>query len=144
MRAFRAGLFLAAMLAGCAGPGRTPAPDIEPPAPVRSAAAGIEVASLHLSAAGRIVDFRYRVLDAGKAASLLKRQVEPYALDIATGVRLIVPRAGKIGALRQSATQATEGKIYFILFGNTDRVVKRGSRITVVIGDLRLENLLVE
>ncbi len=99
---------------------------------------------MHLTAAGRAVDFRYRVLDAEKARSLLSRKVEPYALDQATGAHLPVPRAAKIGALRQSALEPAVGRIYFILFGNTGRAVKKGSLITVVIGELRLEDVLVE
>ena len=99
---------------------------------------------MRLSAVGRVVDFRYRVVDPGKAREVLGRQTEVYAIDQATGVRLAVPRAGKVGALRQSATQAVEGKVYFVLFGNTGGVVKPGSKVTVVFGGVRIADLPVE
>jgi hypothetical protein len=33
---------------------------------------------------------------------------------------------------------------YIILFGNPGNLVKQGSRVTVVIGDLKVEDLVVE
>ena len=105
---------------------------------------GIEVTAVRLSAAETMIDFRYRVTDARKAAALLLRQTQPYAIDAATGTRLGVPRAAKIGPLRQTAIAAREGKIYFVFFGNAGRVVKRGGLVTIVFGEIRIENLSVE
>ena len=55
-----------------------------------------------------------------------------------------VPNTPKIGPLRQTATQMEAGKVYFMLFANSGRLVKAGSRVTVAIGDFRAENLTVE
>jgi len=105
---------------------------------------GVEITSLRLSARGRMVDFRYRVLDPIKAATLAKREFKPQLLDQATGAILTVPTTPKLGPLRQSATQLIQGKIYFALFANTRCMVKSGSQVTVVIGPLRVENLTVQ
>ena len=143
----RAGLALAALLAccpGCAGGGAGGAGPVHAAAPAPGAEAGIEVTAVRLSAVGRVVDFRYRVVDPEKAREVLGRQTQVYAIDQATGVRLVVPRAGKVGALRQSATQAVAGKVYFVLFGNTGGVVKPGSKVTVVLGEVRIVDLPVE
>lgn len=134
---------------GCATtgePGPGAAKPARPTVPVmrRIPDLGIEVTALRLSAADTMLDFRYRVTDSGKAAALLRRQTQPYAIDAATGTKLGVPRATKIGPLRQTAVDAAEGKIYFVFFGNTGRVVKRGGRVTVVFGEERIEGLVVE
>jgi hypothetical protein len=134
---------VAALLGGCGGvDGRLAAPPAVAPAP--GEAAGIRVTAVRVSAAGRVVDFRFRVTDAEKARALLATHLEVYALDQATGTKLPVPSSGKIGPLRQSARGAVVGRVYFVLFANTNRVVVPGSRLTVVLGDLRLPDLVVE
>jgi len=105
---------------------------------------GVEITSLRLSARGRMVDFRYRVLDPAKAAMLAKREHKPQLIDQATGAILQVPTTPKLGPLRQSATQLIQGKIYFALFANTRCMVKSGNQVTVVIGPFCAENLAVQ
>ena len=105
---------------------------------------GIEVTSLHLSANGRMVDFRYRVLDSKKAALLGDRNVKPTLIDLATGAVLRVPSFPKTGAMRQTGATMQAGRIYFMLFANTGMPVKVGSRVTVTVGDFKAENLLVQ
>ena len=49
-----------------------------------------------------------------------------------------------MGPLRQSAENLTAGKVYFALFSNPAKVVKTGSKVTVGIGDFRVQNLVVQ
>ena len=105
---------------------------------------GIEITSIHLSMRGRMVDFRYKVLDPAKAVTLAKRENKPQLIDQASGSILLVPNTPKLGPLRQSASRLNKGKIYFALFGNTRCIVKPGSKVTVVIGEFRAENLTVQ
>ena len=105
---------------------------------------GIEVTSLHLSAKGRMVDFRYRVLDPDKAALLGDRNVKPTLTDLATGAVLRVPSFPKTGSMRQTAAKMQKGRTYFMLFANTGMPVKSGSRVTLVVGDFKAENLTVK
>ena len=105
---------------------------------------GIEVASLHLSAHGRMVDFRYRVLDPEKAALLGDRNVKATLTDLATGAVLRVPSFPKTGSMRQTAAKMKMGRIYFMLFANTGMPVKAGSRVTVTVGDFKAEGLTVQ
>ena len=105
---------------------------------------GIEITSLRLSMHGRMVDFRYKVVDPQKAATLGDPKAKPYLLDQATGAKLVVPRSPKVGPLRQSAENLTAGKVYFTLFANHSKAVKAGSKVTVVVGDFRAENLVVQ
>lgn len=104
---------------------------------------GIDPVALRLTASGTMVDFRYRVVDPVRAKEFLKKGAHPYILDPSTGARLTVPIAAYIGALRQTAIAPEAGKVYFILFGNTSRAVKAGNPVTLVMGDYRIEGLVV-
>ena len=103
---------------------------------------GIEISSIRMTANDHMIDFRYKVLDAEKAASLFERETKPYLIDQASGKVLAVPNTAKIGPLRNS-NKPKEGKIYWMCFGNSG-VVKTGNKVTVVIGEFKAENLIVE
>lgn len=105
---------------------------------------GIQVSGLFLSAAGNMVDFRYRVLNPAKAALLTKPDAKPRLLDQTSGAKLLVPDTPTVGQLRQTTQQPVRGKIYFILFANTQHHVKSGDKVTITVGDFRAENLSVE
>ena len=104
---------------------------------------GIELVAMRSTAAGHMVDFRYRVVDAEKAAPLFKRQTKPYLLHQASGQALGVPNTAKIGSLRNSNTPQ-EGRTYWMFFGNHQRVVKKGDMVTVAIGDFRVTDIEVD
>ncbi|GAB6906393.1 putative transmembrane protein [Desulfosarcina cetonica] len=104
---------------------------------------GIDITGIHMSAHNYMVDFRYRVLDADKAMALFDRQTKPYLIDQTSGKVLAVPNTAKLGPLRNS-NQPQEGKIYWMFFGNRGGLIDTGSKVTVVIGDFRAENLVVE
>jgi len=103
---------------------------------------GIKVESARLSAAGYMVDFRFRVLDASKAAQIFNRKTMPQMIDQATGARFIVPSPPKVGQLR-SGGNIKEDRIYFIFFANPAKYVKSGNKITVVVGDFKAEDIIV-
>lgn len=105
---------------------------------------GIQVASLRLTAQGSMLDFRYRVLDPDKAAPLANRKFKAYLIDQASGLKFGVPSPPKVGAMRQNTAKLTRDRIYFIMFGNPGQVIRAGSKVTVVIGEFRVENLTVE
>jgi hypothetical protein len=104
---------------------------------------GIEVASVRMAAAGHMVDFRYRVLDAKKAETLFVRENKPYLIDQESKKVLAVPTMGKVGPLRTS-NMPQEGRIYWMFFGNSGGLIKTGSKVTITIGDFKVENLIVE
>ena len=104
---------------------------------------GVEITSLRRTANGRMLDFRYKVLDADKAAALFVRKTKPNLIHQASGKVLAVPNAGKVGPLRNSDAPK-EGRIYWMFFGNAGDLVKAGDKVTVAIGDFRAEDLVVE
>ena len=104
---------------------------------------GIEVVAIRESAAGYMLDFRYRVLDPAKAAPLFERKIKPYLIDEATGAKFQVPVPPKTGALRTTYPPKA-GRTYFMFFANPGKYIKPGSRVTVVVGDFRADGLIVQ
>jgi len=104
---------------------------------------GIQVQSIKRAAGGYMVDFRYRVIDPKKALPLFNPRVKSLLLDQASGAQLGVPSLPKISPTRTVKPPQT-GKTYSVLFANPGKLVKPGNRVTVVIGDLRAENLTVQ
>lgn len=105
---------------------------------------GIQVKSLRRTAAGQMLDFRFKVLDPDKAAQLLRREDKPYLLDQTSGKKLTVPSMPKIGPLRPTAVKPEANRVYFILFANPQELVKKGSLVSILIGNIRIEDLTVE
>lgn len=135
-------LYLALLLAACA-PALGPGPAIAPAA-ASTDQFGIEIVGLYLSSRGYMLDFRYQVKDAAKAAPMIDRALIPYLIHEASGAKFAVPSPAKVGPLRQMPRQLEAGKQYFILFANPGQYVKAGDLVTVVIGDMRFEHLRVE
>jgi hypothetical protein len=105
---------------------------------------GLKILRVGLTAGGHMLDLRYQVTDPERASPLLDRKVKPYLIDQASGVKLQVPNMPKVGALKQRVDQADKEKTYFILFGNSRGIVRSGSLVTLILGDCRVENRVVE
>jgi hypothetical protein len=105
---------------------------------------GIEVLAMRRTAAGYMLDFRYRVVDAAKAAPLLEYRTKPYIKVERSGATLGVPMPPKVGSLRNATKNVKSNRNYFALFANPGKHVKVGDEVTVVIGDFRAEHLTVE
>jgi hypothetical protein len=66
-------------------------------------------------------------------------------LDEASGAQLGVPDTAKLGQLRTTGRNKVVAKQdYFILFANPGRYVQAGNRMTLVMGDLRIEHITVQ
>lgn len=105
---------------------------------------GISIIGVRLTAAGYMLDFRYRVLNPEKAAPILSSKVKPFLIEQTSGRKMLVPNLPKVGSLRQRGGTSESGWTSFILFSNPGKLVKSSDQVTVVIGDLRVENLVVE
>jgi hypothetical protein len=139
----------ALQLAACAGTPPTAAAAapavVSAPAELASTY-GIRVEGLHLSAAGSMLDFRYRVLDVQKAAPLLDRKLKPYLLDPKWGAQLGVPDTPVLGQIRQTSRNGAiyTDRTYFIMFGNPGKAVQRGDTVTLVMGQAKITDLKVQ
>ena len=106
---------------------------------------GVELLGMRLASAGYMLDFRFRVLDADKALPLFDHRIKPHIVAERSNIKLPVPMAAKVGAFRPTnrGKNIKADKTYYMIFGNPDRHVKAGETVTVVIGDFKVEHLLV-
>ena len=104
---------------------------------------GIEVMYVRLTAAGYMLEFRYKVVDAKKAQALFERQNKPMLTHTRTGAQLIVPTPAKTGALRNS-NPPKDDHTYWMFFANPGKLVESGEQVNIEIGDFLVENLVVQ
>jgi hypothetical protein len=104
---------------------------------------GVDSLSVKTVESGEVIRFAWRVLDADKASILNDKRAEPALNDPKAGVSLVVPTMEQIGQLRQTSTPEM-GKSYWMAFSNKGRIVKRGDRVNVVIGQFHADGLVVD
>ncbi|HYK90385.1 MAG TPA: hypothetical protein VE398_16540 [Acidobacteriota bacterium] len=104
---------------------------------------GIDSLRVKYTESGEMIRFSWTVLDPAKAALLNDKKAEPSLIDPQAGVKLVVPQMEKVGKLRQSSTPVA-GQSYWMAFSNKGRLVKRGHRVTIVIGQFRADWLEVD
>jgi hypothetical protein len=104
---------------------------------------GVDDLSVKWAESGEIIRFSYRVLDPAKAGVLNNKRSEPSLIAPRAGVSLVVPTMDQVGQLRQSGTPEA-GKSYWIAFSNKGRLVKKGDRVSVVIGQFRADGLVID
>ena len=104
---------------------------------------GVDQLSAKLVESGQLVRFSYRVVDAAKAAALHDKASAPYMLDEAAHAVLQIPEMEKVGKLRQSGPPEN-GRKYWMAFSNKGNYVKAGHRVSVVIGQVRVDGLVVQ
>ena len=64
-------------------------------------------------------------------------------LRVTNGLALQIPNLEQVGQLRQ-VSPPRNGREYWMAFSNKGRSIKRGSHVTVIIGGLRINGLVVE
>lgn len=105
---------------------------------------GIKPVAIRLTAAGTMVDFRYSVLDSRKSLPMFSRKTKTFLVEQASGEQFPMPADTKLGPLRSSSREPLVGREYFIFFTNPGGVLKHGSKVAVVVGDMKIENLTIE
>jgi hypothetical protein len=104
---------------------------------------GIDILGVKPVSSGYMLSFKYKILDADKAKLLNERKQKAYLIDEATGITLAVPAMENIGELRAATTPQVD-RTYFMIFGNPGKLVKSGSKVSVVAGDFKIQGLVVE
>jgi hypothetical protein len=104
---------------------------------------GVDIVGVKRVSSGYMLRFDYRVVDPTRAAALTDRTLRPYLIDEATRTALAIPAMENIGELRQLAP-LEENRTYYMIFGNPGGLVRHGSRVTLVVGNLRAEGLVVD
>lgn len=104
---------------------------------------GVEIIGVKPVASGFMLAFRYRIIDPEKAKVLNDRHTKAYLRDRATGTVLSVPAMENVGELRPGAAPQPD-RTYFMIFGNPGKLVKSGSHVSVVAGNLQINDLIVD
>lgn len=95
---------------------------------------GIRVTLIAVTGGGGMVDFRIKVVDVEKAARLFANpENKPILIAEDNGAKLLPPAEMAFNVNLEA------DKAYFTLYTNANKAVKRGSPVTVLIGDYRLE-----
>jgi len=104
---------------------------------------GIDNVIVRSTASGSLIRFSYRVVDAEKAALINDNAKAPYLIEEKMGIALRIPAMEKVGQLRQTA-KPENGREYWMAFSNKGKFIKPGSRVDIVIGNFRINDLVVE
>jgi hypothetical protein len=104
---------------------------------------GIDNIIVRATASGELIRFSYRVVDAEKAALINDKSKSPYLIEEKLGIALQIPQMEKVGQLRQTA-KPENGREYWMAFSNKGKLIKPGSRVDIVIGSFRINDLVVE
>ena len=102
---------------------------------------GIRITGIRPSSAQLMLDLRYTVMDPDKARLFLSETTHPYLIHNKTGSRLLIPSTAKAGSLRQTSRLPKAGRSYFMMFVNPGTLVKPGDTLTLVIEDIKIDNL---
>ena len=120
-------------------------PDPAAPNEILAERWGVEVIGIWRTAGGYMLDFRFRVVDQEKALPLFDHRTKPYVTAEKSGINLPVPVGAKTGAMRPTnrGKNIKADKTYYMVFANPDMHLKPGDKVSVVIGDFRVEHLTV-
>jgi len=101
---------------------------------------GIRLTLVGVTAAGGMVDVRYRVVDPVKAAKLIDPNeggIMPMVY-VGSGDVMLMPD------MHMREQQLVAGRVYFVLIPNAQNAVKRGTVVTVVFGNVAVEPTLAQ
>jgi len=97
---------------------------------------GINVNLIGVTAAGGLIEFRYQVVDPDKADRMIHdEKLLPIVVVEDTGATMVISRPHHAAELQLGGT-------YFFLFANAHNAIHDGSKVTLVMGDARLEHLV--
>ena len=100
---------------------------------------GVRLIRLAVTGGGGLLDLRYQVVDPSKAVAVHEEQTPPAIIDERTGLvlnRLLMGHA-HTGELKPAVS-------YYLVFENTGNWVRRGSKVTVLLGDAQVEHVVVK
>ena len=103
-----------------------------------AAQTGIKMNLLGVTAEGGMIEFRYQVVDPDKASLLVHQDdLRPALVVEDTGATLVM-----LSRPHNHKAELKLGGTYFFLMANTNNAVRDGSKVTIVVGDVRLEHVV--
>ena len=99
---------------------------------------GIRLLRVAMTAAGGMIDLQYQVIDPDKSLIVHDDDAPPTLIDEASGLLVATPWHDH--SFRELHTAVT----YHELIMNGGGLLERGDRVTLTLGDAKLEGLIVE
>jgi hypothetical protein len=100
---------------------------------------GVKLTQVAVTGGGGLIDLRYQVLDPDRANSLHAKQTPPALVDERTGLlvnQLLMKHGVHQGPLKLGVT-------YYLVFNNPGNWVRRGSMVTVLLGNAQIQHVVV-
>lgn len=100
---------------------------------------GVRIVRVALAAGDGMIDLRYQVIDPDKAVIIHESESTPAILDEASGTILNAPwmNHGHSGEYKAGVT-------YYTLLMNSGGVLSKGSEVTVILGGVSQEHIVVQ
>ena len=91
-----------------------------------------------MTGGGGLVDLRYKVTDPDRANALHDQTTPPALVDERTGLVLnqLLMNHAHTGEMKLAVT-------YYLVFDNPGNWVRRGSKVTVLLGNAQVEHVVV-
>jgi hypothetical protein len=99
---------------------------------------GIRILRVVMTAGGGMIDLQYQVLDPDKSLIVHDDEDPPQLIDVASGQIVATPFHD------HSARELHTAVTYHEIIMNGDGLLQRGSRVTLLVSDSKLENLIVQ
>lgn len=103
------------------------------------AAWGIRMTHVAVTGNGGLVDVRFQVIDPDKALGIHDPEGLPILVDEASGYALMQPGVHADHEVREYRAGGT----YYLLYQNNYGLLKPGNRVTILMGELKLEHVIV-
>jgi hypothetical protein len=99
---------------------------------------GVRLVRVTVSGDGGLLDLRFQVVDPGKALAVHEPNTPPAIVDERTGLVLdrLYMGHSHTGAMKAAVT-------YYLVFDNPGGWVRRGSEVTVLLGNAQVEHVVV-
>lgn len=110
---------------------------------------GLRVDLIGVVAAGGLIDLRFTVIDPQKASQIFGVHVQSATQTHGEAVMPVLAPGGSTeaihvaGAMAHHLTLRENGK-YYLLYPNPGGTVQGGTPVSVVIGDIRLDNVIAQ
>jgi hypothetical protein len=103
-----------------------------------AARSGVRITQVAVTGGGGLLDLRFQVLDPNRANSLHDAATPPAVIDESSGlvVRDLLMSHAHTGKF-------TAGETYYLVFENPGNWIRRGSKVTVLLGQAQVAHVVV-
>ena len=105
---------------------------------------GIEPVHMRLTAAGYMIEFRYKIVDTERALILSDRKDFPCLQSLKSSFKLSVPFGATVGFLKSNRRFIKKGKNYIAMFSNEGKHLLQGDKVKIQIKYQRASELTGE